>query len=240
MALLRKTQRKFLVHSVRDEGIWRMQHDTGLVAEFPFKGFVVEEDGRAAAYFRANERPESKDLIVNEVAEVDQLVSKSMLRFIKDMARKDGLENLIVAASYREPFARQIIALGGNMNIPPYGWQVRVTDYEGLFKKLKPLLENRLAHSPYRRFSQTLNFNFYTFTIRITVENGTIAGVQKTETSEDRTMRFNPQVFVKLLLGYKSREELEKAYPDVMVRSSHKELLDVLFPKCPSYVHFVY
>lgn len=240
MALLRKTQRKFLVHSIRDEGVWKMQHDTGLVAEFPFKQFAVEDNGEMAAYFRINERPETKDLIVNEVTEVDQCISKSMLRFLKDMARKDGLDNLIVAASYHEPFVRQVVALGGIMSIPPYAWQVRVTDYERLFKKLKPLLEKRLAFSPYRRLSETLYFNFYRFTIQLTVENGSINKVERTETSEDRTMRFNPRVFVKLLLGYISREELEKTYPDAMVRPSHKDLVDALFPKRPSYVHFVY
>jgi predicted acetyltransferase len=240
MALLRKTQRKFLVHSIRDESVWRMQHDTGLVSDLAFKPFVVEEKGKIVAYFRINEQPETKSLVVNEVTEVDQLVSKSMLRFLKDMARKDGLESLTIAASYHEPFAKQIAALGGDMNIPPYAWQVRVTDHERLFKKLQPLFEKRLAHSPYSRLTETLCFNFYAFAIHFIVKDGTIAEVRRTETSEDRTMRFNPQVFVKLLLGYKSRGELEKMYPDVMVRPSHKGLVDVLFPKRPSYLHFVY
>lgn len=71
------------------------------------------------------------------------------------------------------------------------------------------------------------------------LSDGLVEDVRQTEI-EDRTMRFNPLVFVKLLLGYRSREELEYMYPDFIVRPEAKNLVDVLFPKRPSHIHIVY
>jgi hypothetical protein len=46
--------------------------------------------------------------------------------------------------------------------------------------------------------------------------------------------------FVQLMTGYKNRQELEEAVPDVRIAVSHRHLIDVLFPKMPSYIHSVY
>jgi hypothetical protein len=72
------------------------------------------------------------------------------------------------------------------------------------------------------------------------VENGIIKDVQRLETNEDRTIGLNPLVFVQLLLGYRSRSELEMTYPDFRIHPSHKHLIDVLFPKQQSYIHTTY
>jgi hypothetical protein len=46
--------------------------------------------------------------------------------------------------------------------------------------------------------------------------------------------------FVQLMTGYKNRQELEEAIPDVRIAVSHRHLIDVLFPKMPSYIHSAY
>ncbi len=53
-------------------------------------------------------------------------------------------------------------------------------------------------------------------------------------------MGLNPLVFVQLMTGYKNRQELEETVPDVKVAVSHRHLIDVLFPKMPSYIHSAY
>ncbi|MDH5788700.1 MAG: hypothetical protein OEZ40_10460 [Candidatus Bathyarchaeota archaeon] len=46
--------------------------------------------------------------------------------------------------------------------------------------------------------------------------------------------------FSQLLLDHRSRHELEMTYPDFRIRPSHKHLIDILFPKLPSYIHSAY
>lgn len=125
-------------------------------------------------------------------------------------------------------------------HVSPYAWQIRVTEYVKLFKKMKPLFEKRLAESTYRYLTEKLNFNFRRHIVQMNVENGIVNDVQHLETNEDRTIGLNPLVFVQLLLGYRSRSEIEMIYPDFRIRPSHKHLIDVLFPKLPSYIHAAY
>ena len=237
--LLATSQQKYYVHTVRSKGIWEMTQKTRMVAEYEFEGYVIEEKGKPIAYFRTSVNSENRELLLREVTDVDQYAAQSILKFVKDIGKQRELETLIATISYHEPFTEHMIAVGG-VNASPYAWQIRVTDYASLFQKLKPLFEKRLAVSTYRHLTEKLNFNFYRYTVQVTFENGTIRNVEYLKDCEDRTIRFNPLVFTQLLLGHRSREELQKIYPDFLVRPSHRHLIDSLFPKLPSYIHTAY
>jgi predicted acetyltransferase len=239
MRLLATSQQKYYVHTVRSKDIWKMFQRTRMVAEYEFEGYVVEEKEKPIAYFRTSVNSENRELFLREITDVDQYTAQSILKFLKDMSKHRELETLAATISYHEPFTEHMIAVGGE-SAPPYAWQVRVTDYMSLFQKLKPLLEKRLAMSTYRHLTEKLNFNFYRYIVQVTLENGTIKNIECLKNCEDRTIRFNPFVFTQLLLGYRSREELQKNYPDFIVRPSHRHLIDVLFPKLQSYIHTAY
>ena len=55
-----------------------------------------------------------------------------------------------------------------------------------------------------------------------------------------RSISLNPYASIQLFLGFRSREELEFAYPDFYVRDGFESLIDVLFPRKPSYIHYCY
>jgi len=239
MRILTISQQKYCVHTVRSKGIWEMAQRTGMIAEYEFEGYVVEEKEKPIAYFRISVNTENRELFLREITDVDQYVAQSILKFLKDMGKQRGLGTLVATISYHEPFTEHMIAAGGE-SAPPYAWQIRVTDYTSLFQKLKTLIEKRLAMSTYRHLTEKLNFNFYRYTVQVTLENGTIKDIEGLKNCEDRTIRFNPFVFTQLLLGYRSREELQKIYPDFLVRPSHRHLVDILFPKLPSYIHTAY
>jgi predicted acetyltransferase len=240
MELLAKAQNRFYVHSIRSDQIWKMQQDTGLASTDKFESYVAEKDGQTEAYFRISKKPEAKELVLMEASDVDHQMGKTILKFIKDEGRRHGLDTLVSRLSHYDPLTEQLLALGAVEHVPAYAWQIRIMDYAKILMKMKPLFEKRLAgSSSFSHLTEKLNFNFYRFNVQINVENGVIADVRETDTCEDRTIRLNPLVFVKLLLGYRSREELEMMYPDVIVRPSHKKLIDLLFSKLPSYVHCV-
>ncbi len=239
MRILTISQQKYYVHTVRSKGIWEMTQRTGMIAEYEFEGYVVEEKEKPVAYFRISVNAENRELFLREITDVDQYVAQSVLKFLKDLGRQRELETLVATISHHEPFTEHMIAVGGE-SAPPYAWQIRVTDYASLFQKLKPLFEKRLATSTYCHLTEKLNFNFYSYTVQVTFKNGTIKDVECLKNCEDRTIRFNPFVFTQLLLGYRSREELQKIYPDFLVRPSHRHLIDILFPKLQSYIHTAY
>ena len=241
MRLLDASQAKFYVHSVRNKAIWEMEEKTHVASDpEPFKGYALAECGRLTGYFRIKDNPKEKTLLLTEISEVDQLQAQAISCFLKEYGMKRGLETLSANISYEEPFSKHLVSLGAVKQLPTYAWQVRITDYLRLFQKLKPILESRLAHSMYSRLTETLNLNFRRFTIRIDVQNGKIVELQRLEIGERSPMGFNPVAFVQLLLGYKSSSELQLTFPDVRVTVSHRHLVDVLFPKLPSYIHSAY
>jgi len=240
MYLIADSQSKFYVHSIRSEQIWRIQEETGIASADRFEGYTVSKDGEMVAYLRIREKPETKELILMEVADVDQESNKAIIKFLKETGRQRRLETLVAYISYQEPLAKHLVNLGAVQRVPPYAWQIRVLDYVKIFQKMKPLFEKRLATSTSSHLTERLRFDFYRFTVQITVEDGVITGIKQTESSEDRAVCANPQVFTQLLLGYRSWDELEMIYPDFNVRPSHRHLIDVLFPKLPSYIHSAY
>jgi hypothetical protein len=240
MQLLKQSQRKFYVHTVRDEPIWRMQQQTGLDSESRFDGFAVEKNGDMAAYIRISNKPEDRQLILREATDADYPTNKAILKFLKDTGKQHGFETLLSNISYVDSLSQLLVAFGAVQRIPPYAWQVRITDYVGIFHEMKTLFERRLAASAYCRLSEKLHFNFRSYTVEVTVEDGSVTGVQRLESSEDRTIGLNPLVFTQLLLGHRSRSELEMIYPDFGIRQSHKHMIDVLFPKLPSHIHSPY
>ena len=240
MELLARSQHKFYVHGVRDEGLWRMQEKTRVVAEYEFEGYRVEQEGQMTAYFRTSQNPKSKELFLREITDVNESAARSILGFLKERGADSGLENLVCTISHHEPLAEYLAATGHAGQPQPYAWQIRVSDYLNLFQKMKRLFEERIKASEYNRSTAKVDLNFFRYTIRLTLERGAITDVQRLEDTEYKAVWFNPTVFTQLLLGYRCREELELTYPDFIVRPSHRHLIDVLFPKLPSYIHTVY
>ncbi|MBS7633826.1 GNAT family N-acetyltransferase [Candidatus Bathyarchaeota archaeon] len=100
--LLEQTQKKFLVHCSRDKQIWRMQQETGIACEYQFESFAIEEHGKMLAYFRINQKPEEKKLILREVTDASQAVNNAILSFLKNYGRKHGLDTLVSQTSYHD------------------------------------------------------------------------------------------------------------------------------------------
>lgn len=239
MKLLAETQSKFYIHSVRDEQIWKMQQETGLTGGHVFEGYAVEENGEMAAYFRLSRKPEQKQLVLREASDTDRRTAETVLSFIKEVGQKNGFETLLVRTSCCDPLTRHLVALGAEQRTP-YAWQIRVTDYASMFRKMKPLFEERLATSSFHNLTERLNFSFRRYVIQTSIENGMITDIQRLETGESCPIGLNPLVFTQLLLGHRNRHELEMNYPDFHVQDTHKQLVDVLFPKLPSYIHDAY
>ena len=131
-----------------------------------------------------------------------------------------------------------------------YAWYVRVSDLPAFLRAVAPALERRLAASPCAGHTGTLTLGFYTDGVRLTLERGTVARVERWRpdirvrgiefglpSSDPRRplAMFPGRTFLQLLFGYRSLEELETAFPDCVVRTNEaRAVLRALFPKLPS------
>jgi hypothetical protein len=43
-----------------------------------------------------------------------------------------------------------------------------------------------------------------------------------------------------MLLGYRSIDELEAEYPDVMIKPDYRQIIEIIFPRGSSHIHTTY
>jgi len=236
--LLDSYHSRYMVHCPRTTPVWRMQHMTGIYNGEPYEGYTLHGGGEVQAYVRVITRLRDKTLVLKEAGAAPGAYGQ-VLAFLRRHCVENGLETLVSTLGYVDPLSELLAGLGAEQSLP-YGWQVKIVDNLRLLEKIAPLLESRLAGTKYSGLSERLNLNFRRFSVDLVFESGELAGVSLSSDCSDRTVGLNPYVFPQLLLGYRSREELEYAYPDVRVAPSHRMLVDALFPKRPSYIHHVY
>ncbi len=236
--LLDSYNSRYMMYCPRTATVWRMQHMTGIYNGEPYEGYTLHEGGEMQAYVRVQPRPRDKALVLKEAGAVPGAYGQ-VVAFLRRYCLDNGLETLVSTLGYVDPLSELLMGLGAEQSLP-YGWQVKILDNLRLLEKIAPLLESRLSVTKFSGLSEKLNLNFRRFSVDVVFESGKVTGVSLSSDCSDRTIGLNPYVFPQLLLGYRCREELEHAYPDVRVAPSHRMLVDALFPKRPSYIHHVY
>jgi GNAT superfamily N-acetyltransferase len=123
---------------------------------------------------------------------------------------------------------------------PPYAWYIRVQDLPAFIRVIAPVLEKRLAHSVVAGYSGELKLDFYKGGLHMVFEQGRLTSVAPWRVpvyDSNAGAGFAPLVFLQLLFGYRSLDELRHAFPEVWANNETTTLLKALFPNRPSYVH---
>lgn len=125
-------------------------------------------------------------------------------------------------------------------------WLVRFPDLARLIHKLGPIWTARLAAAGYGSLTVELILNLYQTAYRLRFVDGALAGVDAlgfvdaSMGADGGDLCIPPDAFTRLLLGYRSLDELRDAWPDIMIRPACRHLLDALFPRVASYVWMPY
>lgn len=122
---------------------------------------------------------------------------------------------------------------------PPYGWYVRVPDVPLFLRHIRAILERRLAGSFLAGYTGELKIDFYKGGLRIVFEQGRIAFIEPWQApiyGDEAGAGFPPLVFLQLLFGRRSLEELDAWHDDVWADDEPAMLLNILFPKQQSWV----
>jgi GNAT superfamily N-acetyltransferase len=120
---------------------------------------------------------------------------------------------------------------------PIYAWYLRVPDIPAFVSHITPVLEERLACSILTGYSGELKFNFYRKGLRLVIEAGKLVTVEPWQAQidqDDGDAGCPPLIFLQLLFGYRSLDELRAIFPDVWANGEARLLINTLFPKQPS------
>lgn len=115
-----------------------------------------------------------------------------------------------------------------------YAWYIRVPDLPAFIRHIGPVLERRLASSMMSGFSGDLKLTFYRGGLRMAFQGGKLieaADWTAPDSHDWEGAGFPPLVFLQLLFGYRSLEELRYAFPDCSADEEPGLLLNALFPK---------
>jgi len=124
----------------------------------------------------------------------------------------------------------------------PYAWYLRVADLPALLRRVGPVLEWRLAESPFAGYDGTLRLNHGIGGTWLRLEEGRLADVGSfsPQDPEDGDAAYPDQSFLHLLFGRRSTEQLREARVDCWTSDDVVAgVLDALFPTVPSLVHAV-
>jgi hypothetical protein len=128
----------------------------------------------------------------------------------------------------------------GAHDLGTYALQIHVVDVARLLRKLAPVLERRIAASPFAGLSQDISIDLYREAFELRFERGRLLTVNAVGFSDKGDIHIPPLLFAPLVLGYRSREELTRTYPDVRIWGQAQHLVDVLFPKLESFIFTIY
>ena len=122
---------------------------------------------------------------------------------------------------------------------PPGAWYVRVPDLSGFLRHIAPALEHRLATSAIPGYTGRLRLDFYRSALLLSFVNGRLTAAETTHdtrSGDEATAGFPPTVFLQLLFGRRSLDDVRYAFLDVWANAEGHLLLNVLFPRQRSHV----
>ncbi|MHB0877258.1 MAG: GNAT family N-acetyltransferase [Anaerolineae bacterium] len=127
-----------------------------------------------------------------------------------------------------------------------YQWLLRIASLERFLRSVAPVLERRLADSHFAGLSGTYRFNNFHEAVDIGFAAGRVADVTGLgfvpHSNDDSGGDFvlPPDAFVRLVVGYRTLEQLRDPWPDIVVRPELEPLLETLFPGMTSFLYLPY
>jgi GNAT superfamily N-acetyltransferase len=245
-----------MVWNILSERFWRYQikevKDPTIVGKQMCVRIIVDNTGKVQGYLMLATKRWSKSLDVyalNIAVDVSwQAVTPSLLRALAAYGMRIPVVKLDVP-----PFNEISFWLGSTHPVyevlgqalapyyePPYAWYVRVPDILAFIRHIAPVLEKRLANSVAACYTGEFALDFFRGGMHMIFDKGYITQIEpwRAPAYQNTADASCPSlVFLQLLFGYHSLDELRYAFPDVRIENSNAAvLLNALFPKKFSWV----
>jgi hypothetical protein len=134
----------------------------------------------------------------------------------------------------------------GSMTVKSTQWLIRIPDVRGFLLKIRPVLDRRLAVSPFAGCSRRFVLNLFREGLAISISRGKVDSVEPagfvdaSMGADGGNLNIPPDAFLRLALGQASLEELYDAWPDIVCRPEDRTLVAALFPKRAAYLYTPY
>jgi hypothetical protein len=247
----RRGYQRYPLSAVRDEALWRYE----LIGRNPRNEngicfFIIQTaEGKQIGFLGVPSEPRyGGKVIACTLLEMEsgvnwQQIAPGLLRFLRAEGEK-------VATTLNRTCEQVGFSLGSSHPVyevlkdklplerKPYAYYVRVPDLATFLLHIAPGLDKRLGASVVAGFEGELRFSFYKRGLRLKFVQGHLDAVEEYRPTSwsDADAAFPDQVFLQLLFGYRSLDELCYAFADCWVNGQARLVLDTLFPKKPSLV----
>lgn len=248
-----RTNERFLVSCVRDEQIWQYEltgrsHEN---VQFSEVMIIEDENNRVIGYLTHPTRRWGAMMAVTNYELKPGYswasVTPTVIRYIQAIGEKIPTES-------NEEIAFESFGFWLGQEHPvytvfadklprirkPYAWFLRLQDLTGFIQQIAPVLEGRLASSPFVGHSGELKLTFYRTGLRLIFDAGRLAEVKDWQPEPDGhsgDAGFPDLVFSQLVFGYRGLAELSYAFADCWAKNDQVHgLLEALFPKQASHV----
>ena len=243
MAFYERACRGSLVRCLRSEAVWRylLTHAVGDRYQV-----IVDGEGKPVGYLATFQQLWRSGYPLRELAVGEGVALAAVL---PPVVRALGKQGEALAKKAGKPlaglfFAQQPARLAASwlrahhaVPRPAYAWYLRVADLAAFLRRIGPALERHLANSILVGHTGELRLDFYTGGLRLAFEEGRLAEAENLPPGVEKPQAgFPPGTFLALLFGYRSLDDLRRAYPDVWTEGEAQMLLEALFPPRPSWV----
>ena len=254
MELYNRQRPESMVWSIATECFWRYQMEEGdptTVGKQSCVQVLVDDAGAAQGYLLVATKRWGSDLTVwalNIASGVNwQAVISPLLRALQSY----GMQIPAVRPE-AGPLREISFVLGsthpvydvlGQALAPfyelPYAWYVRVPNLLAFLQHIASALESHLADSVAAYYTGELKLDLYRGGLRMVFDKGHLTLVEPWRApiyKNNADAQCPALVFLQLLFGYRSLDELRYAFPDVQAEGESEALLKALFPKKFSWV----
>jgi N-acetylglutamate synthase-like GNAT family acetyltransferase len=210
-------------------------------SHFPVELIERASSGQAVGYLGACTHPDIPGFSVVESGLTDAQVTLPALQHLKTRTSGD----VQIFWPQGSALARMARNLGSNPVVVGQ-WLFNIPNLAQFLVKLAPVFEQRLAGSGFADLTQELIINLFRQAYQLSFTAGKLTNVQSlgfvdsSMGADGGDLCIPPDAFVRLLLAYRSLDELLDAWPDIIVKPQARSLLEALFPKKPSYLYATY
>ena len=226
------------VYMLRSPEYWRFLLDA---AHYPVR--LVEDmryKGRSAGYIITFALPDQSGIDVSESGILGYKAAMAVLYQLKSETKGD----IRLGGSRSRHLPNNTLLRAehslGSTTLPCDQWLLRIPNIAAFISKTGAILEQRLATSDCAGASADICINLYRDAYVLHFEQGKLTGVDApgfvdaSMGADGGDLCIPSDAFVRLVVGYRTLDELHDAWPDIVVKPRSRHLLDVLFPRMAS------
>jgi predicted acetyltransferase len=196
--------------------------------------FIIKRNRESVSYFSLGMSFDNAaySLIVPEIDE-DYMIK--ILQFVGDLDKDK--DQIVFNVNSDTQFGHFLCSIGGAKDLG-YGWQIKILDLKEFLLTISPILEQRIECSSFKGLSQDFAVSDYQKSHILRFKNGRIELIESKKgypLPESSDVKIPGSNLIKLLLSDKNYKEIKYIVKDSMLKPMSEKLLEVLFPKKPSF-----